>query len=132
MRSTKAGDGQLSLPVECLDPQDRAVLRFTREHHLQGRVRARVQAELGMSQTQCFQLLLALLALLALLGRPEVAGAEPQLTAHLRAMLERRRRLRRWWRSARALALTAGCHLGQRATLPSVGRQGGDGRSGCG
>ncbi len=88
MRTAKAGAGQLSLLGECLDAQDRAVLTFAREHHLQGRVRARVHAELGMTETRYFQLLLALLI------RPEVAEAEPQLVTHLRAMLERRRRLR--------------------------------------
>ena len=88
MRSAKAGDGQLSLLGECLDPQDRAVLTFARDHHLQGRVRARVQAELGMTETRYFQLLLALL------GRVEVAEAQPELVAHLRGILERRRRLR--------------------------------------
>lgn len=88
MRSAKAGAGQLSLLGECLEPQDRAVLTFAREHHLQGRVRARVQAELGMTETRYYQLLLVLLS------KPEVAEAEPELVAHLRAMLERRRRLR--------------------------------------
>ena len=88
MRSARAGAGQLSLLGECLDRQDRAVLTFAREHHLQGRVRARVQTELGMTETRYYQLLLALLS------RPEVAEAEPELVAQLRTMLERRRRLR--------------------------------------
>ncbi len=88
MRSAKAGAGQLSLLGECLDSQDRAVLTFARAHHLQGRVRARVQVELGMTETRYYQLLLVLL------GRPEVAEAEPELVSGLRAMLERRRKLR--------------------------------------
>ena len=41
-----------------------------------------------MTETRYYQLLLALLS------RPEVVEAEPQLVAHLRGMLERRRRLR--------------------------------------
>ena len=88
MRSAKAGDGQLSLLGECLEPQDRALLTFAQEHHLQGRVRVRVQAELGMTETRYYQLLLVLLS------KPEVAETEPELVAHLRATLERRRRLR--------------------------------------
>ena len=88
MRPTKAGVGQLSLLAECLDDRDRAVLTFAREHHLRGLVRGRVQAELGISETRYYQLLVALLS------RPEVAEAEPELVAHLRGMLERRRRWR--------------------------------------
>lgn len=88
MRSARAAVGQLSLLGECLDSQDRAVLGFAREHHLQGRVRARVQAELGLNETRYYQLLLALMS------RPEVAEAEPDLVTQLRGMLERRRRRR--------------------------------------
>jgi len=82
--------GQLSLLPGCLDAQDRAVLTFARDHHLQGRVDARVQAQLGMTQTRYFQLLLRLLE------RVEVAEAEPELVAGLVALRDgRRRRLAR-------------------------------------
>ncbi len=88
MRSGRAGVGQLSPLAECLDDRDRQVLAFARTHHLQGQVRSRVQAELAMSETRYYQLLVALLA------RPEVADAEPELVGRLRGMLERRRRWR--------------------------------------
>ena len=82
--------GQLSLLPGCLDAQDRAVLTFARDHHLQGRVGARVQAQLGMTQTRYYQLLLRLL------DRVEVAEAEPELVAGLVALRNgRRRRLAR-------------------------------------
>lgn len=88
MRQAKPGAGQLSLLGECLDDRDWAVLTFAREHHLQGQVRGRVQVELGVSETRYYQLLVALLS------RPEVAEAEPELVDHLRGMLARRRRWR--------------------------------------
>jgi hypothetical protein len=47
-----------------------------------------VPAELGMSETRYFQLLLALLE------RVEVADTEPELVARLRSLRERRRRWR--------------------------------------
>ncbi len=82
--------GQLSLLPGCLDAQDRAVLAFARDHHLQGRVGAHVQGQLGMTQTRYFQLLLRLL------DRVEVAEAEPELVAGLLALRNgRRRRLAR-------------------------------------
>ena len=82
--------GQLSLLPGCLDAQDRAVLAFARDHHLQGRVGARVQAQLGMTQTRYYQLLLRLL------DRVEVTEAEPELVAGLLALRNgRRRRLAR-------------------------------------
>jgi hypothetical protein len=87
VRAVKAVPGQLSLLAGCLDDRDRAVLAFARQHHLSGGLR-RVQAELGMSDTRYFQLLLALLE------RAEVTDAEPELVAALRALLERRRRWR--------------------------------------
>jgi len=79
--------GQLSLLPGCLDAQDRAVLTFARDHHLQGRVGAHVQAQLGMTQTRYYQLLLRLL------DRVEVAEAEPELVAGLVALRNGRRRL---------------------------------------
>ncbi len=88
MRRVKAVPGQLSLLAGCLDDRDRAVLAFAREHHLSGDLRRRVPAELGMSETRYFQLLLALLE------RVEVADTEPELVAGLRLLLERRRRWR--------------------------------------
>jgi len=77
--------GQLSLLPGCLDAQDRAVLTFARDHHLQGRVGARVQAQLGMTQTRYYQLLLRLL------DRVEVA--EPNRSSSLG-----------WWRCATVAA----------------------------
>ncbi len=74
----------------CLDAQDRAVLTFARDHHLQGRVGAHVQGQLGMTQTRYYQLLLRLLE------RVEVAEAEPELVAGLVVLRDgRRRRLAR-------------------------------------
>ncbi len=80
--------GQLSLLAGCLDEWDRAVLAFAREHHLSGGLPRLVPAELGMSETRYFQLLLALLE------RVEVADTEPELVARLRSLRERRRRWR--------------------------------------
>lgn len=88
MKTSRAVPGQLSLLAACLDERDRAVLTFARQHHLSGRIREHVLADLGMSETRYFQLLLALLE------RVEVADAEPELVAALRALLERRRRWR--------------------------------------
>ncbi len=82
--------GQLSLLPGCLDAQDRAVLTFARDHHLQGRVGAGVQGQLGMTQTRYYQLLLRLLE------RVEAVEAEPELVAGLVALRNgRRRRLAR-------------------------------------
>ena len=72
VRTAKVVAGQLSLLRECLDELDRAVLVFAVEHHLHGRVRGRVQEELGMTETRYYQLLVALL------GRPAGADAEPE------------------------------------------------------
>lgn len=58
MRTAKVVAGQLSLLGECLDAQDRAVLAFAVQHHLQCRVRGRVEDELGMTETRYYQLLL--------------------------------------------------------------------------
>ena len=77
--------GQLSLLPGCLDAQDRAILTFARDHHLQGRVGAQVQAQLGMTQTRYYQLLLRLL------DRVEVA--EPNRSSSLG-----------WWRCATVAA----------------------------
>ncbi len=66
------------------------MLAFARDHHLQGRVGAQVQGQLGMTQTRYYQLLLRLL------DRVEVAEAEPELVAGLVALRDgRRRRLAR-------------------------------------
>ena len=79
---------QLSLLGECLDERDRAVLAFAREHHLQGTVAEHVH-QIGVSVTRYLQLLAGLVE------RVEVAAAEPELVDQLRALRERRRRLRR-------------------------------------
>lgn len=80
--------GQLSLLAACLDERDRAVLAFAREHHLQGSVDDHVERELGCTTTRYMQLLAGML------DRPEVAEAEPELVAALRALRDRRRRRR--------------------------------------
>ena len=80
--------GQLSLLEHCLDSRDREVLAFAREHHLQGRVAGRVQAELGCTETRYVQLLAALL------DRPEALEAELELVVALRALRDRRRNAR--------------------------------------
>jgi len=84
-----AGDGQLSLLPECLNERDRSVLAFAREHHLQGTVADWVQVHLGMTDTRYYQ------RLAGLLGRAEVEAAEPELIKQLRALRDRRQRLRR-------------------------------------
>lgn len=84
-----AGPGQLSLLAECPDERDRSVLAFARDHHLQGRVGARVERQLGITETRYDQLRVPLL------DRPEVAEAEPERVAGLRALQASRQRRRR-------------------------------------
>jgi hypothetical protein len=86
MKRATAGPGQLSLLELCMDERDRAVLAFARRHQQQRDVSDLVQRELGLSPTRYFQLLLAMLE------RPEVAAADPELVTRLRAMRDRRRR----------------------------------------
>jgi hypothetical protein len=85
MRRAAAGAGQLSLLELCMDERDRAVLAFARRHQQRRDVGDRVERELGLSPTRYFQLLLAML------DRPEVAAADPELVTRLRAMRDRRR-----------------------------------------
>ena len=82
------GPGQLSLLPDGLSELDAAVLAFARDHHLEGRVADRVQSQLGVCETRYYQLLGKLL------DRPEAAAAEPDLIGRLRALRDRRRRLR--------------------------------------
>ncbi len=84
----RVGPGQLSLLPDGLSHLDAAVLAFARDHQLQGRVAGRVQAQLGVCETRYYQLLAGLL------DRPEAEAAEPELVAQLRALRDRRRRLR--------------------------------------
>ncbi len=86
MKRGTAGPGQLSLLELCMDERDRAVLAFARRHQQRRDVGELVGRELGLSPTRYFQLLLAMLE------RPEVAAADPELVTHLRAMRDRRRR----------------------------------------
>ncbi len=88
MTRRRVGPGQLSLLPDGLSDLDGAVLAFARDHQLQGRVSGRVQAQLGVCETRYYQLLAGLL------DRPEAAAAEPELVAQLRALRDRRRRLR--------------------------------------
>ena len=80
--------GQLSLLEHCLDERDRAVLALACQHHLQGRVEARVEQDLGCTSTRYMQLLARML------DRPEVEEAAPELVQELRALRNRRRRRR--------------------------------------
>jgi Protein of unknown function (DUF3263) len=64
------------------------VLAFAAARHYQGGVAARVQAELGCTELRYTR------ELAALLDRPEAADAQPNLVAALRALRDRRRRLR--------------------------------------
>ena len=82
-----AGLGQRSLLAAGLDQQDRSVLAFARDHQLQSRVGAGVEQQLRVTETRYYQLLVRLL------DRPEVAEAEPELVAGLRATRQRRRRV---------------------------------------
>lgn len=67
---------------------ERAVLRFAAEHHLAGRYAGRVEQQLGCSPTRYLQVLAGML------DRPEVLVAEPDLIGRLRALRDRRQRLR--------------------------------------
>ncbi len=89
MTRRRVGPGQLSLLPHGLSELDAAVLAFACDHQLQGRVAGRVQSQLGMCETRYYQLLAGLL------DRPEAAAAEPDLVAQLRALRDRRQRLRR-------------------------------------
>lgn len=86
MKRAIAGPGQLSLLELCMDERDHAVLAFARRHEQRRDVGDLVQRELGLAPTRYFQLLLAML------DRPEVAAADPELVTRLRAMRDRRRR----------------------------------------
>ena len=88
MTRRRVGLGQLSLLPDGLGALDAAVLAFARDQHLQGRVAGRVQSQLGVCETRYYQLLVGLL------DRPEAAAAEPDLIGRLRALRDRRLRLR--------------------------------------
>lgn len=67
---------------------ERSVLRFAAEHHLTGGYADRVQQRLGCSPTRYLQ------ALAGVLDHPQVLAAEPALIGWLRALRDRRQRLR--------------------------------------
>lgn len=67
---------------------ERAVLRFAAQHHLVGTYAERVEQHLGCSATRYLQ------ALAGMLDRPEVLAVEPELIGQLRALRDRRQRLR--------------------------------------
>jgi len=69
-RTTRAGEGQLSLLAGILTETDRVVLELARGTGLQARVAAQAQRLLGISPARYFQLL----------DRPEAADAEPELS----------------------------------------------------
>ena len=72
---------------------ERQVLAFAIEHHLAGRYDLMVRQHLGCSSTRYLQ------ALSRLLDRPEVLAAQPELVGRLRALRDRRQRLRAQSRS---------------------------------
>jgi hypothetical protein len=63
-----------------LHERDRAVLVFAARQQQQRDVGDLAQRKLGVTPTRYFQLLLAMLE------RPEVTAADPELVTHLRAM----------------------------------------------
>ncbi len=67
---------------------ERQVLAFAVEHHLSGRYDQLVQQHLGCSGTRYLQVLAGML------DRPEVLAAQPDLIGRLRALRDRRQRLR--------------------------------------
>ena len=71
-----------------LEDWERAVLRFAAEHHLTGRYDEQVEQRLGCSATRYLQ------ALSGMLDRPDVLDAAPELVGRLRALRDRRQRLR--------------------------------------
>jgi len=74
---------------------ERALLRFAAEHHWSGRYAERVQQDLGCSTTRYLQVLADLL------DRPPALAAEPELVGRLRALRDRRQRLRALARGSR-------------------------------
>ncbi len=74
---------------------ERAPLRFASEHHLTGRYAERVQQDLGCSTTRYLQVLADLL------DRPPALAAEPEVIDRLRALRDRRQRLRALARGSR-------------------------------
>ena len=67
---------------------ERQVLAFAVEHHLTGRYERLVQQHLGCSASRYLQVLAGML------DRPEVLAAAPDLIGRLRALRDRRQRLR--------------------------------------
>ncbi len=86
-----ASTGQLSLLGECLTPAERAILGFASTHHRRRATPQQVQAVLGLTPTQYYQ------QLLALLDRPEAHDTDPDLISALRTARDqhRQRRYRR-------------------------------------
>jgi len=74
---------------------ERTVLRFAAEHHLSGRYVQRVEQHLGCTAARYLR------TLAGMLDRPEVLAAEPELIGRLRALRDRRQRLRALTRAAR-------------------------------
>lgn len=75
---------------------DRAVLRFAAEHHLSGRYAERVQQHRGCGPARYLQ------ALSDVLEHPQALAAYPELVGRLRALRDRRRRLRELTRTTAA------------------------------
>ena len=72
---------------------ERQALAFAVEHHLSGRYELMAQQHLGCSTTKYLQVLTGLL------DRPEALAAQPELVGRLRALRDRRQRLRAQSRS---------------------------------
>lgn len=98
--SPERPDGSVALLTEPvadvgLGEWEVAVLGFAAEHHLTGGYDGRVEQHLGCSPTRYVQ------ALAGLLDRPEALAAEPELVGRLRALRDRRQRLRTLARGSR-------------------------------
>lgn len=89
------GDAARSVVEAELREWERALLRFAVGHHLTGRYAERVEQQLGCSATRYLQ------ALAGMLDRPEVLAAQPEFIGRLRALRDRRRRLRALGRGSR-------------------------------
>lgn len=88
-------DTERSVVEAELGEWERALLRFAAEHHLADRYAERVEQQLDCSMNRYLK------ALAGMLDRPEVLAAEPELIGRLRALRDRRQRLRALGRGSR-------------------------------
>lgn len=80
--------------AEELGEWETRVLRFAAQHHMSGHYPERVHHQLGCTTTRYLQ------TLAGLLDHPEAVAAEPDLVGRLRALRDRRQRLRERTRSS--------------------------------